>query len=212
MTNPRDRLIDHLPALRGDISKSTTQRLMALLRELLEERKERKKYSALTMYCDWSVHTKLDRSPAGSALLDILDIWASSTTVDEQVQVLGGELSVLKLRKQIEELLESSFIHPSVILDDHAFASIVDHFIADLVAKPISRRSADVSKRTSERLAKGLRHIADQLFFSLGDGKASAAKYVLNLVSKQIDPPRPGTATIVLPWPIAVNTAGEILF
>ena len=94
MTNPRDRLIDHLPALRGDISKSTTQRLMALLRELLEERKERKKYSALTMYCDWSVHTKLDRSPAGSALLDILDIWASSTTVDEQVQVLGGELSV----------------------------------------------------------------------------------------------------------------------
>jgi hypothetical protein len=63
----------------GDITKSTVHRFMALLRELLEERNERKKYPFLTMFCDWSLHTKLDRSKAGDDLLDILDaMWAGS--------------------------------------------------------------------------------------------------------------------------------------
>jgi hypothetical protein len=214
MSNLQERLVIHLQKLAaGDISESTTHRLMALLRELLEERNERRKYPALAMFCDWSVHTKLDRSAGGGALLDMLDeIWANSTTVDQQIQILTNELSPQKLRVQMEQLLGSSFIHPGVIPNGHVFASIIDHLIADLVGKPISRRPCDVSKRTSDRLARGLRHIADRLLFSRNEDKTvSAAKYLLTLVSRQIDPPSTGEARIILPWPIAVNEWGKIL-
>lgn len=102
-----ERLKKHVAKMRaGDITDSTVHRLLALLRELLEERKERNKYPLLTMFCDWTLHTGLDRSKAGSGVLDILDeIWAWSQRVDEQIQELLREISPQKLREQMISLL-----------------------------------------------------------------------------------------------------------
>jgi hypothetical protein len=222
MSDPRDRLIAHLKVLARDISSSTAHRFMVLLRELLEARNDRKKYPTLTLYCDWSVHTKLDRSSGGSALLDILDdMFANSTTMDHQLQVLLSELYATKVRQQIIQLLGTSFIHFGVVLDDRAFASIISHVIADLVGKPISRRAADLTKRTSKRLAEGLRYTADRLQFSHNDDKeASSANYLLTLVVKRIDPPSTDeivdeplapVVSIVVPWPILVTSEGKLL-
>jgi|SRR5260370_42446856 hypothetical protein len=99
-----DRLAEHLAEMKtGDLSKSTVHRLMVLLRELLEARNEQNKYPLLRMFCDWSLHTKLDRSKAGNGALDILDaMWAKSKTVDAQ---LGELMRAFRQRNFRQKLL-----------------------------------------------------------------------------------------------------------
>jgi hypothetical protein len=90
LTGAVHRLSTHLAKMKaGDVSESTMHRCMGLLRQLLEERGDRKKYATLAMFCDWLLHPKLDRSKAGGDLLDILDAtFARSRTVDQQIQQL----------------------------------------------------------------------------------------------------------------------------
>ena len=97
MTNLPDRLKSHLAKMAaGDISDSTTHRLMALLRQLLEERNEKHRYPITAMFCDWSLHVKLDRSKPASTLLDLLDGTWSTGNVDQAIQNIGEGLSVGK--------------------------------------------------------------------------------------------------------------------
>src|SRR2546423_7911209 len=129
-----DRLKKHVAKIRaGDNTDSTVHRLLALLRELLEERKERDKYPLLTMFCDWTLHTGLDRSKAGSGVLDTLDeTWAWSQRVDEQIQGLLRDISPQKLREQMISLLTSEFIDPSILDDVASCRLIIDYLIRDL--------------------------------------------------------------------------------
>src|SRR5687767_7434915 len=97
-----DRLAEHMAKVKADTNASTTQRLMVLLRELLEERGERKTYPLLTMFCDWSLHPNLNRSQAGDELLDLLDaMFAKSKTVDQQFEQLRNGIAPSKLQDQM---------------------------------------------------------------------------------------------------------------
>jgi hypothetical protein len=214
MTNLPDRLKSQLAKMAaGDISDSTTHRLMALLRQLLEERNEKHRYPITAMFCDWSLHVKLDRSKPASTLLDLLDGTWSTGNADQAIQNIGEGLNPRKLRDEIVQLLGSAFIHPGIILDDGGFATIMDHLLAELADKPITRRPQDVQNHTSKRLAQGQRFMAVQLFFSLNeDKKNTPAKYLLNLMSEQIQPTPGGHVNVVLPWPLAADTAGNVLF
>jgi hypothetical protein len=111
-----DRLAEHVAELKaGQISKSTVHRLMVLLRELLESRNEQDKYPVLRMFCDWSLHTKLDRSKAGNHALDSLDaMWAKSKTVDEQMRKLIEGISPPRLQTEIASALAAARIDPTL--------------------------------------------------------------------------------------------------
>jgi hypothetical protein len=195
-----DRLTKHVAKLRaGDIRESTVHRFMALLRELLEQRKERSKYQLLTMFCDWALHPELDRSKAGGDVLDILDdIWAGSQNVDQQVQGLLRETSPAKLREQIVELLGASFIDPTVMIEAESSALIIGYVIEDLRGKPVARRANEIEKNIAKRLDKGYRHIADRFYFD----RDETGKNQFVLVAKQIQPSRCSEVHIRIPWPI----------
>jgi hypothetical protein len=215
MTSLPDKLKKHLAKMAaGDISDSTTNRLMALLRQLLEERNERSRYPITAMFCDWSLHTKLDRSQAAGALLDLLDgTWVQTANADQLIQKITDGLNPHKLRAEILQLLGSAFIHAGVVLDDRSFAAAMDHLLAELVDKPITRRPQHVQSHTSKRLAQGHRFMAVRLFFSLNENKEhTPAKCVLNLMSQQIEPASGGHVSVVIPWPLAADSAGNILF
>jgi hypothetical protein len=195
-----DRLADHIANLKIDINASTVHRFMGLLRELLEERGKRKALPLLTMFCDWSVHTKLDRSQAGDELLDILDAsWATSTTVDQQIAQLLGDISPLKLQTQICSLLTASFIDPSIIGNVASCARIFEQMIDDLKGKTVARRADRLKKITAERLSRGYRFVADRFYFEdaeAGDG------IIFVLIAKQIEASKGGEVLIKIPWQI----------
>jgi hypothetical protein len=194
-----DRLAEHIAEMKaGQISKSTVHRLMALLRELLEARSEQDKYPLLRMFCDWSLHTKLDRrSKAGNELLDILDaMWAKSKTVDEQFSVLLEGISPARLQSEIASVLAASCIDPSLVHSSR-FPMIVRHIIAGLIGKTVSRSPNAIQTKTAERLAKGYRHIADRFYF-----EREGEKYFFVLAAKQIEPASGGEVRIRVPWAI----------
>lgn len=193
-----DRLAEHIAEMKaGQISKSTVHRLMALLRELLETRGEQEKYPLLRMFCDWSLHTKLDHSKAGNQLLGILDaMWAKSKTIDEQFRELLEGTSPARFQTEIASVLATSRIDPSLVHGSR-FPVIVRHIIADLTGKPVSRSVNAIKTKTSERLAKGYRHIADRFYF-----ERETEKYYFVLVAKQIEPASGGEVRIRVPWPI----------
>ena len=193
-----DRLAEHMAKMKVDINASTVHRFMVLLRELLEERNERKKYPLLTMFCDWSVHTKLDRSD----LLDILDAtWANSKTVDQQIKQLLDDISPSKLQAQMVSLLSTSLIDPTAISDVEACAKLFQHVIDDLKGKTVARKADKLIKLTTERLSKGYRFIADRLYFE--DYERGSNQFVL--AAKQIEPSSGGEVLIKIPWPIVAK-------
>lgn len=197
MTVLSDRLVQHLQLMNaGEVTLSTVHRLMALVRELLEERRGRKQYPVLAMFCDWSLHSRLDRSPAGTELLDLLDeVWANSQQVDQQVQSLVSQLSPQALRAELILLLRSALIWPGPIENEELFRSIIRHFTTDLAHKPISRKAKDQPKRTQVRLASGYRFMAERIQFEIIDGRLQLA-----LAAKQIEPPSGGEVKIQIPW------------
>jgi hypothetical protein len=202
MSTVSDRLAEHMAKMKADINASTVHRFMVLLRELLEERNERKKYPLLTMFCDWSVHTKLDRSQAGNDLLDILDAtWANSKTVDQQIKQLLTDISPSKLQAQMVSLLSTSLIDPTAISDVEACAKLFQHVIDDLKGKTVARKADKLIKLTTERLSKGYRFIADRLYFE--DYESGSNQFVL--AAKQIEPSSGGEVLIKIPWPIVAK-------
>jgi hypothetical protein len=178
----RDRLIEHIAEMKaGQISKSTVHRLMALLRELLEARNELNKYPLLRMFCDWSLHTKLDRLKVSNQLLDLVDaMFAKRETMDAQLGQLCASISPAKFQKEVASLLEASFIDPSLAYSPR-FPQIVRHIIDDLKGKIVSRRPESVKKRTSERLAAGYRFMAARFYF-----KHENSEYKFVIVFKNI--------------------------
>ena len=133
------------------------------------------------MFCDWSVHTKLDHSLAGDQLLDMLDsMFDKSKNMDAQFYEALAGISLPKFQKEILSLLAASFIDLSLMYGP-SFIQIVRHLIDDIKGKPVSRRPSSVQKRISKKLADGYRFIADRFYFELENGK-----YQLVIVVKNI--------------------------
>jgi len=131
-----NRLAEHVAGMRaGDISKSTVHRFIALLRELIEQRRER------------PLHTKLDRSKAGNEALDILDaMWAKSKTVDAQFRELLEGISPAKLQMEIASVLTASLIDPSLIQGTR-WPVILRHLIDDLIGNPSPARPGHFKRK-----------------------------------------------------------------
>ena len=156
MSTVSDKLAEHMAKMKADINASTVHRFMVLLRELLEGTFRRaKKSPLLTMFCDSSVHTKLDRSQAGNDLLDILDAtWANSKTIDQQIKQLLNDISPSKLQAQMVSLLSTSLIDPAAIGDVEACANSFQHVIDDLKGKTVARKADKLIKLTTEDCPK----------------------------------------------------------
>jgi hypothetical protein len=191
-----DRLSEHVAIMRsGDISKSTVHRFIGLLRELLGERDELKKYPLSRMFCDWSVHTKLDRSPAGTEFLDLIDAMFTGNA-DAQVKKMRQGLSPVQLRRQIITLLATSYIDPTIVSEPQLCSRIFNYLYDDLKGKSVARSTKDRQTKPIERLADSHRFIADRFFFQNGKNG-----HELVLVAK-VDPPSSGEIHIVCPWQV----------
>jgi hypothetical protein len=182
----------------GDISESTAQ-IYGLVRELLEARNEKSKYPTLVMYCDWSLHSKLNRSRAGNALLDLLDsTWANSKNVDAQFKELCQAVSPYRLQHELIECLTTCLLNATLFEDRLKFLKFMTYLTADLLRKPIVRPENEIKNRMDERLAKGYRFMADRLLFDRSDDNQNQIMFV----AKQIAPSIGGEVRVVIPWPI----------
>jgi hypothetical protein len=96
---------------------------------------------------------------------------------------------------EIASLLEISIIDRSIVQGSQ-WPDILRYLIHDLAGK-IVRRSTDSLKKTSERIAKGYRFIADSFYF---EREGRNCQFVL--VATQIEPARGRNVNIKVRWPV----------
>lgn len=99
-------------------TESDTCRLFNIVRKLLEQlpKKDLRKYRQLHFYCDWVVHSLLDRNTAGAKLLERIDeIYWSSATKQEKDKLMIGAFSLAEVQSQMIHLfrkIDEHFPHP----------------------------------------------------------------------------------------------------
>lgn len=95
-------------------SESDVQHLFSLLRKLIEQlpKNQRQAFSILRFYCDWTVHSKIDRSAEGALVLEKLHaaiITNMHTQNNEKILAdLSTALSLDTAMYQINSLIRTS--------------------------------------------------------------------------------------------------------
>jgi hypothetical protein len=68
MTRSVERLAAHVEAMKRNIDPNTVSRFMSLSRQVIEETNTKDRYPVFNLFCDWSLHPKLDRKDAQNIL------------------------------------------------------------------------------------------------------------------------------------------------
>ena len=129
--------------------------IMVQTRHLLEESPKRKDYKVTEFYCDWMVHTKLDRSEISLSILrDITKVivknWnpTASNTVDEVSKVIGLPILRTELIKLFKE-----YSLPTVFFEIEENWKNLAEFLAYFLAnKTISFPKENPIKKTKLRI------------------------------------------------------------
>jgi hypothetical protein len=93
------------------LTKSDVHRLFTLARKLIErlQKKDRVRYALLNFYCDWTLHSKIDRSTGGSLVLarihDVIFSHLKTTDTSSIASDLTAALSFDAVRAELNELI-----------------------------------------------------------------------------------------------------------
>ncbi len=114
--------------------------LMVAIRKLLDWDNLKGKYRRLAFFCDWALHTKMDRTSTVQLINQFDDIYDShwskgKTGLDEEIgHEIGDLTSGDSLRQELRAFLESSNL-PSAICNDsdlwHCFMKEYSNVITD---------------------------------------------------------------------------------
>jgi hypothetical protein len=152
MTGAVERLAAHVEAMKSNIDPSTVSRLMSLSRQVIEETKTKDVYPVLNLFCDWSLHPKLDRKDAQNVLGAIEE--ALSEEMKKAGHFTGDTLmatvSPRRLRDEMIALLTANTIDPAIADNLHYFVPIAARLTEDLIHKPLEL----TEKRLKEKMQK----------------------------------------------------------
>jgi hypothetical protein len=113
MTNEIVEKIEKI-SIKNELEESHVQHLFTLSRKLIERipKSDRHHYSLLKFYCDWTLHSKVDRSEEGALVLLRIHmiVFDNLKTHDnsKMAQDLGLALSLNETRLQLNHLISQS--------------------------------------------------------------------------------------------------------
>lgn len=122
--------------------KGEVAHLFSLIRVLLEEGKLKHAYPTLNTYCDWSVHSNLNRSEECLTILESLtNLFVKATTVGfvqneihlEVNQILG----INRLRAELIQILESSGLASMCAKNEDNWKGIFALLVQTLIERPL---------------------------------------------------------------------------
>ena len=129
--------------------------LMVQARHLLEESPQRKEYKVIEFYCDWMVHSKLDRSEVSVLILrDITKVIAknwnptSNYTVNEVSKVIG----LFKLRTELIKLFKEYNLPVTIFDIEENWKNLVGFLTYFLANKLVSFPQENPIKKTKLRM------------------------------------------------------------
>lgn len=164
-------------------SESEVQHLFALSRKLIEQLQPTQKsgFSLLRFYCDWTLHSKIDRSAEGALILEklhgLIIQHRNNPDLDQVVRELSAALSFDTVMNQINSLLplfEPSITFP--VVNQHQWKPIVIHLLEIISSCPLK---IDTSRR-------GLKAIITRMVSIPVKGKAIVEEVAIIKIPKEI--------------------------
>ncbi len=112
---------------------------MVEIRKIMEHDND-SKYKLLRFFCDWTVHTKKDRSMSG--IIDIVNEIDRLISSVDKITTLQNEqilkfLEMNELRKELSQFLTSHSLPSDLCKDDHNWSTFVDILAQVLSGQPI---------------------------------------------------------------------------
>ncbi|MCK4828517.1 hypothetical protein KA005_72975, partial [bacterium] len=161
--DPVSQLSQFLPSTVGkyQFSDSNAVHLMVIVRELLESGNKKETFSTLNLYCNWTVHPEITGSRSGYRTLSrIATALQQDLNPVDLADAVSQELSLLKLRKELIELLNelgaSTILFDSIagweIFGGHFFKAILGKRLQFPQQPSENRRSANIYNEMAENM------------------------------------------------------------
>jgi hypothetical protein len=128
--------------IKGTCSPIELVDILRVIRLILEKGKTKEVYPTLSFYCDWVLHSELDRNPKAHALLCELDRALVSilkeTDMTKVTSEISNVLSIDKLRKDIISLFKSNSIDPVLFSIGDNWTAFINALTNELLSRPIT--------------------------------------------------------------------------
>jgi len=139
----------------GAFHEDTVLALFALIRQHLEANGLKQKYWITNFYCNWCLHTSLDRSPAREFLQEISEVVADEkeTLLNDRINEI---ISIPRLRKELVEIVTSVGVSSSLFSKYTGWQAFLRVFLKSLLVKPIQRMDQLVIGKFVQQLILGI--------------------------------------------------------
>lgn len=145
------------------------------------------KYVVLRTYCDWAVHTLLDRSGAKSFLRSLNEAYAKKGTALERKKAMRDafeRFSLTHFQKELRQFLEAQNLPLSVVDDCASWGQFLKHYVAVVSdcpfvfsGKPAGSRAItkvtvqiDEATKSAENAIKGMVNVIWRWKLEFADG------------------------------------------
>jgi hypothetical protein len=140
--DPVSRLSRHINLIQSRPSApSEILETVRLTRLAIEKGDAKKRYPTLAMYCDWAMHSELDRNPGAWQLLKRIDTklqtLASSTDMGVVIEEISEGLSLALLRSDFVGLFKEKGIDTSLFTVLENWIMFQQCLLNDLEGRPI---------------------------------------------------------------------------
>lgn len=129
--------------------------LLVQVRKLLDSISTANKYCSLRLYCDWAVHTKLDRSLASSIVEKVDELYPKmvrgTRLSDHEHDELFGIFALDSFREDFKNFLLDKSLPNSICKSDKRWAIFLSHYLRVIQDCPLVCQS---SKRNLKELYK----------------------------------------------------------
>ena len=153
MPDYAEQLRDELVQIQetGGFGVQSVSYVMSLSRQLLESTNLKREYQHLNLYCNWTLHAKLQKSAFADQILERISNEFSSPEVKEYNDVILGIIGLQYLRQDFLSVYSSHHIPTFLFESKSAWKGFIEVLIGLLLDKPLKRRSSsEISKVRQE--------------------------------------------------------------
>lgn len=123
----------------GALHRDTVIALLSLFRQHLEAMRLQQQYRVLMVYCNWSLHTDLDRGIVQDFLSDISAILVDDNKSGHPNDKIAEALSLARLRAEIRAVLKAASIESGLFDSSQGWKTFLSQMLPLIMEKPLNR-------------------------------------------------------------------------
>jgi hypothetical protein len=131
--------------------EDTVLSLLVLIRQHLETNRLKQKYKITNFYCNWCLHSSLNREPIKEILQEI-----SKVVEDKEEMLLNDRIneiiSIQRLRQELVEIVASDGISSSLFSTYRGWQAFLRVMLKSLLNKPIQRTDKPTTGKFVQQL------------------------------------------------------------